>query len=418
MSSARPDQSRPSKTARDAAYNVVQTLQNAGFVAYWAGGCVRDMKLGRVPKDYDVATSATPDDVCALFRRTRKVGAQFGVILVRQFKHDIEVATFRTDHDYADGRRPTGVTFSSPAEDARRRDFTINGMFMDPVTNTIHDFVGGQADLSAGIIRAIGIAQERFEEDHLRVLRAIKFSARFGFEIDPATWEAMRAAAPKLQRISPERIRMELESMLVNAGRARAMQSLADGNALDYLWPDAEQLRTQWAARSAALRNLPDTYESFELALAALLHVNPKQDVMRICNDLRCSNHSTQRVAWLVQHLHAFDDPAKLTLADLKLLMSRRGFDELVEFCGALHRAQGAGGATINTIRSRVAAIPEDEIAPGPLVTGNDLIQLGLKPGPAFKAALEEVYYRQLQGELTDKASALSAARAILSRHS
>jgi len=400
---------RPS--LRATALDITRRLQQAGFTTYWAGGCVRDMQLGRTPKDYDVATAATPDDVVALFKRTRAVGAQFGVILVRQAGYDIEVATFRTDGAYADGRRPTEIAFSTPEEDAQRRDFTINGMFFDPVAEQVHDFVDGQVDLEAGRIRAIGNAEERFEEDHLRVLRAIKFAARFDFEIEQHTWSAMLAAASKLPRISAERIRMELEAMLTGPRCAQAVEWLAECGALDYLWDGAEQLRERWSQRVSVLKLSPTERRSFELACAALLHIDDVETCRAACAALRCSNYTTDRVSWLIRQQHALDQPDALTLADLKLLMAEAGFEELLQLTTALHMADGRETGRVDEIRKRAAEIPEDQVAPPPLVTGDDLIKAGLRPGPAFKEALFQVYYRQLQNEITDKATALEAAR-------
>jgi len=414
MSRANETNRRPRPTARATALDVTRRLQEAGFTTYWAGGCVRDMQLGRSPKDFDVATAATPDEVVSLFKRTRAVGAQFGVILVRQAGHDIEVATFRTDGAYADGRRPTEIAFSTPEEDAQRRDFTINGMFFDPIAEQVHDIVGGQADLKAGLIRAIGKADERFEEDHLRVLRAIKFAARFGFEIEAKTWVAMRAAARKLPRISPERIRMELEAMLTGPRCERAAQWLAECDALDFLWDGATQLREKWARRINVLSLLPAEGRSFELAMAAMLHVEDATVAADACTALRCSNYTTDRVAWLNRQQHALDAPEALTLADLKLLMAHDGFEELMQLAAALHQVDGSDTRRVDDIRKRAAAIPANEVAPPPLVTGDDLIKAGLRPGPAFKDALFKVYYRQLQNEIADQDAALDAARGYI----
>jgi poly(A) polymerase len=223
---------RPAKTSDPAdALAVVRRLREAGHVAYWAGGCVRDLLLGREPKDYDVATDAPPDRVRALFSRTEAVGAAFGVILVRHRRSQIEVATFRTEGPYLDGRRPSAVHFTTAQEDAKRRDFTINGLFLDPLApgalaDQVIDYVGGREDLERRVIRAIGEPDERFEEDHLRLLRAVRFAARFGFTIDPQTAAAIRRHAPRLARISPERIGEELRAMLPPPTRGRAWQLL------------------------------------------------------------------------------------------------------------------------------------------------------------------------------------------------
>src|SRR5688572_25076472 len=213
MTDVPPDDS-PRSATREDALAVVRRLRDAGHVAYFAGGCVRDQLLGLDPKDYDVATDAPPDRVRQLFSNTQAVGAAFGVILVRQRKSQIEVATFRTDGKYLDGRRPEGVVFTTAEEDAKRRDFTINGLFYDPVEDKVIDYVGGRADLERRIIRAIGNPDERFAEDHLRVLRAVRFAARFGFDIEPATASAVQSHARHLPRISPERVAEELRLML------------------------------------------------------------------------------------------------------------------------------------------------------------------------------------------------------------
>lgn len=397
---------------RDAALEVVRVLQNANHVAYWAGGCVRDMLLGREPHDFDIATSARPDEVAALFRKTRLVGVQFGVVLVRTFGHSLEVATFRTDHSYEDGRRPTGVTFSTPEEDARRRDFTINGMFYDPVADEVHDFVHGRSDLKTGLIRAIGAAAERFAEDHLRVLRAIKFASRFGFAIEPATWEAMKESAADLRRISPERIRMELEAMLSRPGRDVAARMLADCGAIDHLWTGSWALHSIMPRITTALGALPDS-ASFEQALALLLVGYQPKLAVQACRELRSSNESTDRVEWLISHQHTFDAPDALTLADLKLLMADAGFAELVAYVAALHCADARPTALVDSIRRRAEAIPQKDVAPKPLVNGDDLEQLGIAKGPIYKKVLDAVYYAQLNGELTTREAALDRAQSL-----
>ena len=397
---------------RDAATEVVRALQQAGHTAYWAGGCVRDMLLGREPKDFDIATSARPEDVSRLFRNTRHVGAQFGVVLVRTFGHSLEVATFRTDHDYEDGRRPTGVTFSTPQEDACRRDFTINGMFYDPLADEIHDFVRGRPDLEAGVIRAIGVPSERFAEDHLRTLRAIRFASRFGFEIDPTTWEAMRASAQDLSRISPERIRMELEAMLSRPRRADAARMLADCGAIDYLWTGSWALHAIIDRVTSALAALPDDAR-FEPSLAIMLAGYQPRLAAAACRDLKCSNETTDRVTWIVTHQKDFDDPDAVTLADLKLLMANDGFDELVDVVAALHRADNPDACVVDAIRQRAAAISPEAVAPTPFVNGDDLEHMQLAKGPVYKRILTQVYYEQLNETLVSRDAALARARAL-----
>lgn len=410
---SRRSHNKQRRTSREAATEAVRLLQEANHIAYWAGGCVRDMLLGREPHDFDIATSAHPDDVARLFRKTRLVGVQFGVVLVRLAGHSLEVATFRTDHSYEDGRRPTGVTFSTPQEDAQRRDFTINGMFFDPIADEVHDFVNGQPDLKAGIIRAIGVPAERFAEDHLRVLRAIKFASRFGFTIEPATWGAMKRSAEDLTRISPERIRMELESMLSLPGRAGAARMLADCGAIDHLWTGSWALHSILDRITAALSALPDG-AGFELSLATLLVGYQPKLAADACRSLRCSNETTDRVAWLLNHQKDFDTPDALTLSDLKLLMANPGFEELIDYAAALHAADARPAASIGTIRQRAAAIPPDEIAPRPFLTGDDLEQMGVAKGPIYKRVLDAVYYAQLNNDLTTRDAALAKARELV----
>ena len=257
-----------------AATLVVRQLQEVGHVALFAGGCVRDKLMHKRPNDYDVATSAEPKQVVALFRRTQQVGAKFGVVLVRISRHPIEVATFRRDLDYHDGRRPTAVEFTDAREDAIRRDFTINGIFYDPIRRKVVDYVNGQVDIKAKIIRAIGEPSRRFAEDHLRLLRAIRFAAKLEFKIEPTTWSAMCANAAKIVDISPERIREELDAMLSHPSRARAFELIVKSGLLPHLWPQAKAICPS-ASQSHAIFSAMAPDASFELALAAILHTQP-----------------------------------------------------------------------------------------------------------------------------------------------
>src|SRR5258706_159236 len=242
---------------RDTARSIVERLQAHGHQALLAGGCVRDMLIGRDPTDYDVATSATPDVVIGLFKKTQKIGAAFGVVLVRTGRISIEVATFRRDAPYADGRHPTAVEFTDAREDALRRDFTINGLFLNPITDEVVDYVGGRADIEARLVRAIGEPSHRFAEDHLRLLRAVRFAARMDFQIEPATWHAMREHAAQIARISPERIREELEAILSASSRRRGFTILCDSDLMQYLWPGSEQVLSQRNRIEAALEAMP-----------------------------------------------------------------------------------------------------------------------------------------------------------------
>ena len=268
---------------RTAAMQVVQKLQDKGYQAVFAGGCVRDQLLGLTPKDYDVATSATPDEVIGLFPQAVTVGAHFGVVLVKVQGHAIEIATFRTDGSYADGRKPETVTFATIEEDASRRDFTVNGLFFDPITDKLLDFVGGQKDLEAGKLRAIGDAQERFAEDHLRLLRAIRFATRFEFQIADETWEALTESAPKITRISPERIRDELDRIWVHPNRVLGFDELVKSGLMLAIFPEILKLQgceqpPQWHPEGDVfvhtrimLDMLPDE-ASLPLVLSVLFH--------------------------------------------------------------------------------------------------------------------------------------------------
>ncbi|MFQ5382652.1 MAG: CCA tRNA nucleotidyltransferase [Phycisphaerae bacterium] len=405
---------RPSRTTpltlRQAALRVLRRLRDAGHEALLAGGCVRDMKMNRRPKDYDVATNAHPDQIVAMFRRTRKVGMQFGVVLIGVRQHWIEVATFRVDEDYQDGRRPDHVRFTSAREDAVRRDFTINGMFYDPLARRLIDFVGGEADLKAGLIRAIGRPDRRFAEDHLRMLRAIRFAARFGFKIEPATWQAMRRCAPSVARISSERIQMELQMMLTHPHRADAFSNLHAAGLLQHLWPGAQELLPAVEPIRALLTALP-ARAGFELSLAALLHRLPARRVQTVCRSLACSNRTTKTSAWLIAHQDALAESDTLSTADLKRLMAQPSFRQLLDLNAAMLRAEGKPPTPHRRILARIRRIPTDQIAPPPFITGDDLIRLGLPPGPRFKQVLYKLYDAQLNGDLHDRASARRLAR-------
>ncbi len=428
-------------TIQEAGLAIVRRLREHGHQALWAGGCVRDMLLGLPPTDVDVATDAVPDQIVSLFRKTRKVGAQFGVVLVRQGPYWIETATFRSDVDYADGRRPERVVFTTAEHDAQRRDFTINGLFYDPLENQVIDYVGGQADLTAGIIRAIGDSAQRFAEDHLRMLRAVRFAARFHFQIEPATAGAIREHASKITRISAERIREELDKMLSHPSRATSLRLIADLNLLPHLWPTdaaadidanvAAGLRTgrsdpaassepgasaTGSALDAAIRRLnalPDRAD-FVIVMAAWLADRDPVNVRRIARALRCSNEQTDDLVWLVSRQHQLADVERMSLAEFKKLMAHPRFDDLLELHRAVLVADTRPPDTYESARGRAAGIPPAEVAPPPLVTGEDLIAAGLQPGPRFKQILDTLYDAQLNLEITDRAAALERMRAMV----
>lgn len=417
----------PPTASRQDATDVVRHLRDAGHVAYFAGGCVRDELLGLSPKDYDVATDAPPDKVRSLFRNTQAVGASFGVILVRLNRSPIEVATFRTDGRYADGRRPAEVRFATAAEDARRRDFTINGMFLDPMTNAVIDYVGGQQDLSARRLRAIGDPHARFAEDHLRLLRAVRFAARFALRIDEPTEAAIRQHAPLLARISPERIAEELRRMLVPPTRDQAFSELREygllGVVLRFLPEQNRPLNKFDSLLPAISRLRPGGSISFSLALAAVA-LEPRlrsrerldvaqmvlpTEVMRTCAALRqalkISNDEERAVAGTLS-FGALVCAQAPSVAVLKRFLATPFSDDARLLMRAL-------GVSDRGLEARLAELSQGEVAPEPFVTGDDLARLGMAPGPAFKRILDSVYDAQLEERVRSRSEAIDLARSL-----
>jgi poly(A) polymerase len=452
---------------RDFAIEVVRRLRAAGHEALWAGGCVRDELLGLTPKDYDVATSARPEQVRRLFPRTVAVGMSFGVIEVlspptAEGVHKVQVATFRSDVSYSDGRHPDAVVFSSAREDALRRDFTINGMFFDPLENRLLDYVGGQDDLRARVLRAIGNPTQRFEEDKLRMLRAVRIAACFDLQIEPATAEAIRVLAPQIGAVSVERIAEELRKLLVDPHRARGMRLFMElGLAQPILpellpmrglpqglpRPDASALPPPGLPGPAAEGSL-DLWEhvlrvldnlgpapSFPLAMAALLHdVGKPRTVGRtpnrytfynhehvgrrlageICERLKLSNDEQKRIEWLVEKHQILSDARQMRPSKLKTLLTHPGIHELL----ALHRADAlATGRTTDHVEYCEQLLHQwtkDDLDPPPLLTGDDLIQAGCKPGPMFKKLLNSVREAQLDGTIRTKEEAWALVHRLL----
>ena len=431
--------------AKAAATDIARSLQAAGHTAYFAGGCVRDELLGRPPHDFDLATSAKPTEVQALFAHTQAVGAHFGVILVMEQGRTFEVATFRSDHEYLDGRRPEMVTFSTPEEDAARRDFTINGMFHDPVADRFIDFVGGRGDLAAGIIRAIGDPVARFREDKLRLLRAVRFAARFDYEIEPHTWDALVAHAADVHAVSAERIREELVKIFTHANRVRGFDLLDRSGLLRVVLPEIENLKgceqppqfhpegDVFVHTRAMLELLPPDAPA-DLVLAVLFHDIGKPPTFRYHADedrirfnghdrvgadmtetlmerLRFSRAETDRVVEAVRQHMVFKDVQNMRTAKLKRFMAREGFGTEIE----LHRVdcQSSHGALDNYdfLRAKAEEFANEPLIPPPLVTGRDLMALGWKPGPQFGPVLEAVQTAQLEGTLTSPEQALAWVR-------
>lgn len=420
---------------REFAEAVVAQLKAAGFTALWAGGCVRDHLLGKTPKDFDVATNARPEQVRHVFgnRRTLAVGEAFGVIVVlgpNKAAGQIEVATFRSDGAYIDGRRPESVAFSTPEIDAQRRDFTINGMFYDPLERRVLDYVGGEKDLAAGVIRAIGVPQARMEEDKLRMLRAVRFAATFDFKLDDETARAVREMAEQIHVVSAERIAQELRRMLVDSHRHRAIELCHHVELLPQVLPELMPVVEDsglWQQTLAKLRLLQAP--SFPLAWAVLLECTADgvaraqagdraelialQTIEAIGRRLKFSNKEIEDAAWLLKHRRALDNASGKTLAQLKRVLAEPLAAELISLIRVRDLAVGHSPADALFCDDFLAKTPGELINPQPLLNGNDLQQAGLKPGPRFKEILDTVRDAQLNGEIDSFAAALELAQCV-----
>lgn len=394
---------------RDFALDVVQKLRAAGFESLWAGGCVRDQLLGLEPTDYDVATSAKPDEVRAVFgrRRTLPIGASFGVITVLgpRSAGQIEVATFRSDAAYSDGRHPDSVTFTTARDDAARRDFTINGLFFDPVSNEVVDYVGGREDLERKRIRAIGDPHERLHEDKLRMLRAVRFAATFGFEIEPDTLAAIRQSAAEVTTVSAERIGMEVRRMVTGVNRTRALDLLRATGLLEHVLPELSALEVDaWQKTQHALAGLPNS-PTLSLAIAALLHELAEIGTVGVVGRrMRFTNKEIERAIWLLAQLPTTLSASDVPWPRLQRVLVHDGAAELM----ALHEAiAGADDSALAYCRERLAW-PAERLNPPPLVDGAALIACGLAPGPEFSRLLEAVRDAQLDGQIATTEEAIS----------
>lgn len=403
-----------SDAQRDFAVAIVRRLRDAGYEALWAGGCVRDQLLGATPKDYDVATSASPEQVRELFgkRKTLAIGAAFGVITVlgRHAQGQIEVATFREDFDYSDGRRPERVVFSHAEVDAQRRDFTINGVFYDPIENRVLDYVGGQEDLNRRVVRAIGNPVERIAEDKLRMLRAVRFAARFDFAIDPATLSAIAAHARELCVVSVERIAVEMRAMLTGPNRGRAWRLLEQTGLLNAVLPEA--------AESLQAPELLDALDSPTLAsaLATLLaeQVSVKEGAA-VARRWKLSNKDCTRVAWLMEHADALCGAESRRWSLVQPVLAHEGAVELVD----LHQARDAVAGELDSldwVRAKLDQ-PRELLDPPPLISGDDLLRAGFHSGPRFRDLLAGVRAAQLDGRIADRDEAIALARRIAQTH-
>jgi poly(A) polymerase len=451
---------------KEHAISIVRTLRDSGHAAYLVGGCVRDLVLGREPADYDVTTDATPDEVMRIFPETYAVGAQFGVVLVPLPKNNadgnpstrpnttspvytdhpgvVEVATFRSDIGYSDGRHPDQVRYSKdPREDVERRDFTINGLLFDPVRNEVLDFVGGRKDLEDGIIRTIGDAARRFAEDKLRMLRAVRFAARFGYTIEPATVGAIKELAHQIHQVSRERVREELTKMLTEGRAHRAFLLLDETGLLEEVLPEISAMKgveqppqfhpegDVFVHTLLLLEKLPPACPR-TLAWGALLHDVGKPPTFRvapdrirfdghvevgvkiaqeICHRLRFSNDDIDQILALVANHMRFAQADRMKQSTLKKFMRQPRFEEHLE----LHRmdCQSSHGdlTSYNFTREMLAATPPETMRPKPLLTGHDLIASGYAPGPLFKEILSAVEDLQLEGKLRSKEEATDFVR-------
>ena len=436
-------------TAREAAVDLARRLTAAGHEALFAGGCVRDKLLGQEPKDYDIATSARPEEVLKLFPSANEVGAHFGVVIAKHKGHHVEIATFRTDGSYKDGRRPETVTFSTPQEDAQRRDFTINGLFEHPESGEVIDHVGGMADLREGLLRAIGNPLARFTEDGLRLLRAVRFSATMGFEIEPQTRAAIHECAPLLNRISPERIRDEFSKILICPHRRRGVEILVETGLMLHIIP--EFMKTigceqppEWHpegdvyTHTCIMLELLEPTAPLVLCLAVMLHDIAKPPCQTFGDRIRFNGHDSMgadmadtilrrlrypndviaaTVPMVARHMQ-FMNVKQMRTAKLKRFMAEPTFPQEME----LHRVDcgSSNGFTDNYefLEAKAQEFAAEPLIPPPLVTGRDLILLGLTPGPRFREILEIIQTEQLEGRILDRQPALDYLQALASETS
>jgi tRNA nucleotidyltransferase/poly(A) polymerase len=436
---------RPAKSARDLALDIVRRLQREGFPAFWVGGCVRDVLLGREPGDYDIVTSALPEQVEHLFKRTIPVGRKFGVMVVLEGGRQFQVATFRAEADYQDGRHPERVAFGDAEADALRRDFTINGLFYDPVRRELHDWVDGEADLRSKVIRTIGSPAERFAEDHLRLLRAVRFAAQLDFAIETDTFAALKSKAAKIRTISAERVREELVKLFRPPHAPRGLDLLRQSGLLEQVLPEIAATLTceqspDFHPEGSVFNHLrlmlqhlpPDPGPS--LPWAVLLHdvakpvtacTDPKtgsthfyghekigaEMAAEILGRLRFPGKQTEEIVTAVRYHMQFSDVMEMRKSTLRRLLMRPTFPLELE----LHRLDCLGShGRLDIYDFLVAQAKELEQQPQirpPLLKGDDLIALGMKPGPALGALLAEIREKQLQDELKTRAEACQWAK-------
>jgi len=432
----------PSPNLRETAIGVLKRLREAGFESYFAGGCVRDRLLGKDPQDYDIATQAPPEQVERLFGKTVLVGKAFGVVKVLADGFEVEVATFRSEGPYGDGRHPDWVKFSGAKEDVLRRDFTVNGMLEDPVAGRILDFVGGEADLKRRLLRSIGDPAARFEEDKLRMLRAIRFEAQLGFAIDPKTFDAVRALASKLAQVSWERIRDELRKILASGRRASGLRRLIESGLMQLILPEITAMAgvpqpKEWHPEGDVLVHTLLAMEKlenpgFEVAMGTLLHDVGKPPTLqmdgerprfnqherigaemaeRICKRLRLSNEETETVVYIVAGHMKFKDVAQMRDSTLRRFLSEPHFDALKEAHRADVLASSGDLSALEFVKKKAVEFEAEGLRPEPLLRGRDLLGLGLRPGPHFAEILQAVEDLQLEGKLRTRDEAIGHVR-------
>jgi poly(A) polymerase len=386
----------------DAAVEIVKKLRRHGYDAFFVGGCVRDMVMKIEPADYDIATSARPEDIMRIFPRTEPIGVQFGVVLVIMRGHPFEVATFRSDEAYIDGRRPTGVVFTDARQDVLRRDFTINGLLYDPLKDEVIDYVHGRADIAAGIVRAIGDPHARFEEDKLRILRAIRFGARLGYTIEPATWDAVRTMAPGIHQVSSERIREELTRILVEGQAARGMRMLDESRLRAEILPELE-----WNAHIEKSLQFVERGSPADFAMSVLLHHVRTDDVEKIVERLKFSRAEMHHIVALVENLPRFSEVRQMSISSLKRFFRLTRFEDHLKLARIHALASGEDPVDYGYASMKRNELTVKDIWPTPLVTGNDLIAMGFSPGPQFKEILTRVEDEQLEGRIATSQEAL-----------
>ena len=401
-------------TNKQAAIQIIRRLRKAGFQALLAGGCVRDMLLGKKPKDHDVVTDATPAEVCKIFRRTIKVGAKFGVIIILADSQQVEVATFRTETGYTDGRRPDKVSFTSAQQDALRRDFTINGMFYDPLQKKVIDYVGGQKDLKSKNLRTIGKADERFSEDYLRMLRAVRFAAQLDFEIEKNTLIAVKKYSGRITKISGERIAAELELLSAAAGRKKGVKLLIKTGLAERIFPIFKNARTAELAVKV-FDYLPKEI-TFELAVAALFVACRTGDAMENLKILKLSRNQLKHIKFLLER-RGYLLNGDMGLAHLKLIISEPYFEDLYSLQKAIQKADGKSLSALLTVRRRADALAGSQLRPKPLLNGYEIIRLGAEQGPQVGLIGRELYIEQLSERITTKQEAVIWVRDWLKRH-